>query len=179
MTRWYHPHPLISAALVIVGPVSAEAAVYLSVGDAQQAIFPGESFERLEVELSEAQAAAVRKASGMRVRERELHLWRASGGGFFFVDRVLGKHEFITYALGVDASGRVKGVEILEYRESYGHEIRNEAWRRQFKGKDSEAPLTLDQDIRNISGATLSCRHVTDGVKRLLDTHAILFGPPA
>ena len=42
------------------------------------------------------------------------------------------------------------------------------AWRRQFAGKTARDPLKLDQDIRNISGATLSCRHVTDGIKRLL-----------
>ena len=30
------------------------------------------------------------------------------------------------------------------------------------------AHLKLDEDIQNISGATLSCRHLTDGVKRLL-----------
>ncbi len=28
--------------------------------------------------------------------------------------------------------------------------------------------MKLDADIRNISGATLSCRHVTEGVHRLL-----------
>jgi Na+-transporting NADH:ubiquinone oxidoreductase subunit NqrC len=67
----------------------------------------------------------------------------------------------------------VRGIEILEYRESYGHEIRNDAWRRQFAGKSAADPLRLEQDIRNISGATLSCRHVTDGVRRLLALHDI------
>ena len=51
---------------------------------------------------------------------------------------------------------------------TFAYEIRNEAWRKQFTGKNSSAKLKLDEDIRNISGATLSCRHITDGVKRLL-----------
>jgi Na+-transporting NADH:ubiquinone oxidoreductase subunit NqrC len=59
-------------------------------------------------------------------------------------------------------------VEILEYRESYGGEISNRSWLSQFVGKTSRDPLELDQDIRNISGATLSSRHVTEGVKRIL-----------
>jgi len=42
-------------------------------------------------------------------------------------------------------------------------------------GKKYGARLKLDDDIKNVSGATLSCRHVTDGVKRLLATHEILF----
>jgi Na+-transporting NADH:ubiquinone oxidoreductase subunit NqrC len=51
--------------------------------------------------------------------------------------------------------------------------VRNEAWRKQFTGKTSTASLKLGDDIRNISGATLSCRHVTDAVKRLLATYDI------
>jgi Na+-transporting NADH:ubiquinone oxidoreductase subunit NqrC len=56
----------------------------------------------------------------------------------------------------------------MDYRETYGGEIRNEKWRNQFVGKTSNSTLKLDKDIKNISGATLSCRHITDGVKRLL-----------
>ena len=40
-------------------------------------------------------------------------------------------------------------------------------------GKTSQSTLKLDRDIKNISGATLSCRHITDGVKRLLAFYEI------
>ena len=96
-----------------------------------------------------------------------------SGGGWFIVDEVVGKHEFITYAVGLNANGSVKQIEVMDYRETYGGEIRNENWRAQFVGKTSQSPLKLDRDIKNISGATLSCRHVTDGVKRLLAFYEI------
>jgi Na+-transporting NADH:ubiquinone oxidoreductase subunit NqrC len=62
------------------------------------------------------------------------------------------------------------GLEILTYRESYGHEIQNARWRAQFTGKNADTHLKLDRNIKNISGATLSCAHVTDGVNRLLNT---------
>jgi Na+-transporting NADH:ubiquinone oxidoreductase subunit NqrC len=68
----------------------------------------------------------------------------------------------------------VRGIEILEYRETYGGEIRNPNWRRQFVGKRPGSQLQLDKDIKNISGATLSSRHVTDGVRRLLATYQLL-----
>jgi hypothetical protein len=128
---------------------AAHATVYLSVEQAQQSLFAGASFTPLE--------------RGGRER-----VWRVSQGGWFIVDQVLGKHELITYALGIDAQGRARGIEILEYHESHGGEVRDAAWRAQFAGKSAADPLQLDRDIRNISGATLSCRHVTDGVKRLL-----------
>jgi hypothetical protein len=145
--------PAFVAAPVAIFAPAAHAAVYLSVEQAQQAIFPGARFTMEALALPDAPR---RK------------LWRVSEGGWFIVDAVLGKHELITYAVGLGADGSVRGVEILEYLESYGYQIRDAAWRRQFAGKTARDPLKLDQDIRNISGATLSCRHVTDGIKRLL-----------
>jgi hypothetical protein len=138
----------IAAPLAICVP-AAHATVYLTVEQAQQSLFRGASFTPVDLAGRE-------------------HAWRVSLGGWFIVDQVLGKHELITYALGIDAQGRARGIEILEYRETHGGEVRDAAWRAQFAGKSAADPLQLDRDIRNISGATLSCRHITDGVKRLL-----------
>ena len=93
------------------------------------------------------------------------------------VDEVVGKHEFIAFALALDAAGAVKGLEILDYRESYGGQVRGAAWRAQFTGKKHGAALKVGQDIQNISGATLSSKHVTDGVRRLLATYALVLAP--
>ena len=87
---------------------------------------------------------------------------------------MLGKHEFITYALGLTAEGSVKQIEVMDYRETYGSEVRNEKWRAQFAGKNSKSKLILDEDIKNISGATLSSRHITDGVKRILALYELV-----
>jgi len=108
------------------------------------------------------------------VRQPEFKAWRTPTGGWFLVDQVIGKHEFITYAVALTAEGAVAGLEILDYRETYGGEVRNEKWRAQFAGKTAVAPLKLDHDIKNISGATLSCRNLTDGVKRLLVTYDLV-----
>jgi FMN-binding domain len=160
---------LLPAALA--GSTSGYATVYLTVEQAQAAIFPGATFTSAPVTLTPAQHAAIEKTSGVRVRSDELRAWRVTGGSWFIVDEVLGKHEFITYAIGIDATGAVTGVEIMDYRETYGGDVKNEKWRAQFKGKTSAAPFKLDGDIKNISGATLSSRHITDGVKRVLVTY--------
>ena len=165
--RWLAPVPAL-----IAGPAYAE--VFFTLAQAQSQMFPGELLSQVEVALDDAQAAAIRQASGIELRNREPKLWRASGGGWFFLDQVLGKHEQITFALALDASGAVIGLEILEYREHWGSEVRNARWRAQFKGRSAGALPEFGRDIANISGATLSCRHVTDGVKRLLATHAEL-----
>ena len=160
------------ATLAIVSP--AYATVYLSVEQAQQLMFPGASFTPEFRSLTREQAAAIAKASGVSVRGRELQIWLVSTGGWFIVDQVVGRHDYIPFALALDEGGAVKAIEILEYRESFGGQVREPAWRAQFAGKRANAALTLNKDIVNISGATLSCRHLADGVKRLLHTHALL-----
>jgi Na+-translocating ferredoxin:NAD+ oxidoreductase RnfG subunit len=167
----YLPFLLAPVGAAIV--VSAYARTYLSVEQAQQAIFPGARFDAAPLTLTPEQAREVERRTGVSVRTREVRAWKVAGGGWFVVDEVIGKHELITYAVGLDARGAVTQIEVLDYRESYGHEIRDAGWRAQFAGKTAAAPLTLDADVRNISGATLSCRHIADGVKRVLATHEV------
>ena len=93
--------------------------------------------------------------------------------GHLIVDEVYGKHEFITYAAAIDANGAVLGIEIMDYRETHGGQVREAGWREQFRGKRSSDALELDVDIVNISGATMSCKHVTEGVRRLLALYDI------
>ena len=159
------------AALSIVVP--AHAVVYLSIEQAQSNMFPGATFTPEFKSQTKEQAAAIEKASGISVRNPDLKLWRVSTGGWFIADQVVGKHEYIPIAVGLGADGAVKAVEILEYREAYGDQVRNPAGRGQFSGKKHGAQLALTKDIQNISGATLSSRHITDGIKRLLATYAI------
>lgn len=156
----------------LVAP-SAFAVEYLNVEQAQKAIFPGKTFIPAPLQLTGSQRKAIEQASGVRVLHDEQQVWRVSGGNWFIIDEVVGKHEFITYAVGLNAGGSVKQIEIMDYRETYGGQIREQKWRAQFVGKNSRSTLKLDSDIKNISGATLSCRHITDGVKRLLAFYEI------
>ena len=131
-----------AAALTISAP--AHATVYLSVEQAQALMFPGETLTPYPVKLTDAQISAIEDASDTDVRNKELMVWRASGGGWFIVDQVVGKHEFIPIALALDANGAVKDIEILEYRESYGDEVRNPKWRAQFNGKTQRLHAQAD-----------------------------------
>jgi Na+-translocating ferredoxin:NAD+ oxidoreductase RnfG subunit len=143
-------YSLPAAAIVSVAS-PGYAMQYLSVEAAQKQAFPSATH------FSEVQAGRVWKAeAGGRV------------AGFFIFDRVVGKHLFIDYAVALTPSGAVHSVEILQYRESYGGEIRSPSWLAQFVGKTSGSALKINGDIRNIAGATLSSTHVTEGVKRVL-----------
>src|SRR4029450_735288 len=88
--------PPISA---LVAP-STFAVQYLTVDQAQGAIFPGKLLTTAPVKLAPAQRKAIELASGVRVLHDEQQVWRVSGGGWLIVDEVVGKHECITYAGG-------------------------------------------------------------------------------
>jgi Na+-translocating ferredoxin:NAD+ oxidoreductase RnfG subunit len=156
--------------------VPAYATSYLTLEQAQQAIFPGAALAKAFVTLTDVQQQEIEKKTGVKVTQPEIKAWRVASGGYFIIDEVVGKHDYITYAIGVNADGSVKQVEIMDYREAYGYEIRNQNWRRQFIGKTATDPIRVDQDIRNISGATLSSRHVAEGVRRVLASHAVALG---
>lgn len=161
------------AGIAIAGG-PAYATVYLSVEQAQAALFPGAMFYAQPRTLTEEQVKTIEHASGVHVLSKQLKVWRVSTGGWFIVDEVVGKHEYIPFALGLDDKGAVKGIEILEYREAYGGQIRDPEWQKQFLGKDASVKFQLGKNIRNISGATLSCKHISDGVERLLITYDLV-----
>ena len=160
--------------IAVAGGVEAQALQYLTVEGAQAALFPGAKLETTPLRLTDAQRKAVEKLAGSKLRSPDVRAWRVSGGGWFFVEDVIGKHEFITFALALDDAGTVKGLEVMDYRENYGGEVRGAEWRRQFIGKKTDGLSKLEDEIRQVSGATLSCRHVTAGVKRLLAVHALV-----
>ena len=152
---------------------TAHATQFMSVEQAQRGLFPAtDSFLEKKLDLSADQLAQIEARSRTRMRLKRFRVWEALAHGrrvgAVIVDEVYGKHEFITYAVGIDPAGKIVGIEILDYRESYGGEVRNAQWRAQFVGKNAQDRMELDKDIRNISGATLSCQHITEGVRRNL-----------
>jgi Na+-translocating ferredoxin:NAD+ oxidoreductase RnfG subunit len=166
-------HWIALPAVAVGAACPAWAVTYLSIEQAQQAIFPQARLQKIGVQLTPDQRKAIEKTSGVKVRATKFDVWKVEGGGWFLVDEVVGKHEFITFALGLDRDGSVKQIEVMDYRENYGGEVRRPEWRAQFAGKKHGSKLKLDEDIKSISGATLSCRHLTEGVKRLLATYDI------
>jgi Na+-translocating ferredoxin:NAD+ oxidoreductase RnfG subunit len=172
----WRDHPgsvaLTLAAASALAPTAAFAVDYLSAEQAAQLMFPqAERFDTRAVTLDAEQLRRI-EAGGVvprsarwqiRVAQRE-----GQALGYVVVDDVIGKFELITYAVGIALDGTVRQVEVLSYRESHGHEIRLPAWRKQFVGKGPAAPLRVGDDIANISGATLSCGHVTEGIKRIV-----------
>ena len=161
-------NPLLIAGLAATtAPIVAHAKIYISVEQAQKILLPNKTLVKNPIIITDELQDKMRSASSIRHPFQGDRVWKAADGSWLIVDEVVGKHEMITYAVALSPSGAVSGIEILEYVESYGYEVAEAQWRKQFVGKTAADPIKLNQDIQNIGGATLSCKHLTDGVKRV------------
>ena len=87
--------------------------------------------------------------------------------GYSYIDKVKGKTETFTYVVFFKPDLSVKSVQLLDYSEGYGSEIGSSRWLTQFESKANGEKLEFGKDIKNISGATISARAITEGIKRL------------
>lgn len=168
--RNFIKNTLLGLTGFVLVPKIAFSKTFLTIEQAQKILFPEQKLTPFPVILTEAQAEKIEDVIDIRVRNLTLNAWRTEQGDWFIVDQVIGKHENIDLAVSMSHQGNVTGIEVLTYRESYGSQIMHPKWRAQFHGKNSSEFLKLDKQIKNISGATLSCRHVTDGINRLNQT---------
>ncbi len=158
--------------MLLPAPIVA-AADYLSVDAAQKEVYPeADAFQEVLVTPSPAQLQALLASAGPQPPHGMIRIWSAKRHGVLlghvFVDEVIGRQNLITYAVGIDVDGALRNLEIMAYRESHGGEIRNSAWRAQFDRRKDLDHVRFGTDIKNISGATLSSEHVTEGVRWLM-----------
>jgi len=151
----------------------AQAAVWMSPDQAMRVLIPeAHDFTPLALTWGPERWAQIAQLTEARVpKSFAPQVWSATTNGqrlgWVMLDRVIGKYDWIDYAAAFDPQGVTLGVEVLAYRESHGGEIRQTNWRGQFVGRKGPQAMRWGDDIRNISGSTLSCQHVTEGVKRL------------
>jgi len=156
----------------LFAPEIVQAAAYLTLEQAQQAIFPGETFTAADFVLGKEQVEELLRVSRSAVLRSRVRAWRTSGGGWFVLDQVFGRDDRIIYVIGIDASGVVRGIEILVCDSGY-EGILNPRWLEQFRGVTHAAAGAMTETIANISGTTLSVEHIMEGVRRVLATHAL------
>jgi hypothetical protein len=91
--------------------------------------------------------------------------------GAYRVASEVGKYLPFEFLVGLDGSGQVKDVVVLNYREARGGEVKRERFTSQYRGKTVVSPVRLNRDILGIAGATLSAWAVNRGVKKALWWH--------
>ena len=149
------------------------AEVFLTEEAAVKLTFP--KSERIKKELLRVPAdkkMAIEERIGWKFPEDAFEVYIGETGaqvdGYALVQQTIGKHKPMTYMVGVDAHGRVSNVELLVFREARGSEVRTKRFNVQYEGKTVLDPVRINKDIINISGATMSVRSMTAGIKRVL-----------
>jgi len=162
-----HAFYLIPAA-VVAAAAPASAKIYLTEKQAQNLMYPGATFTEKFLTLDADKSNFLSREANAPIHAQVMKAWqvKATDGseGWFILDQVEGKGDIITYAIALDDQGIVKRIEILECVADYDTIIMPK-WRAQFTGRKVGDPMT---DIKTISGATLSSRHIAEGVRRVL-----------
>ena len=149
------------------------AEVFMTEEDAVKVMLPKSQRIRMDVlRLSPEQKMSVEQRIGWKFPEESFDVYvgetGASVDGYAMVQNTIGKHKHMTYMVGVDAQGQVTNVELLAFRESRGSEVRTKRFNSQYEAKTVLDPVRINKDIINISGATMSVRSMSAGVKRVL-----------
>lgn len=149
------------------------AEVYLTEEEALKLMFPkSERIKKDIVRVSADKKKVVEERIGWKFPENDFEVFIGETGpqidGYALIQNTIGKHKPMTYMVGVDNTGHVLNVELLVFRESRGSEVRTKRFNAQYEGKTVADPVRLNKDIINISGATMSVRSMTAGIKRVL-----------
>ena len=87
--------------------------------------------------------------------------------GFLYLSQAKSRSDIIDYMVVFNPNLTILTVQVLVYREDYGGEVGSTRWLKQFKGKTNGIAMKFGHDIQNISGATISARHMSEGVQQV------------
>ncbi len=149
------------------------AEVFLSEDEAVKIVLQKSQRVRKEViQLSQDQKDLIEQRIGWKFPEQAFEVYIGETedkiDGYAMVHNTIGKHKHMTYMVGVDAKGACSDVELLVFREARGSEVGRKRFNVQYEGKTVVDPIRINKDIINISGATMSVRSISAGVKRVL-----------
>ena len=147
--------------------------VYLTEEEALKILFPkAQKIYAEELRLTPDQKLQIQDRIGWKFPEESFRAFKAetdgTAEGYAVIQETIGKHRPITYIVGITPQGKVFDVEIMVYRESKGSEVRRKRFNAQYEGKTAQDSISINKDIINITGATMSVRSVSAGVKRAL-----------
>jgi len=149
------------------------AEIYLKEEESLKIMFPNSERVRKDlIRLIPEKKSLIEERIGWKFPEESFEVYIGETGsqidGYAVVQNTIGKHKPMTYMVGVDNKGHVSDVELLTFREARGSEVRQKRFNAQYEGKSVLDPVRINKDIINISGATMSVRSMSAGIKRVL-----------
>jgi len=135
--------------------------------------------KRMDKELKKQLGSAMFKREPITVENKDLtfnleidQLYKLSldksAKGFVLVEEAMGRYHSFEFMVLVNSELEVQDVYVLQYDEDYGSEITSKRWLEQFNGFNPQSEFKYKQNIDAISGATISSKSITIGIKKAL-----------
>ncbi len=101
----------------------------------------------------------------------KLYYWTISQDdttiAYAFLDNVIGKSMPITFLVILNVNGNIINTNVIKYREAYGGEVGNKGWLQQFLYRNNNSSYNIGKDINGISGATISVKSMSKGIRKI------------
>jgi len=168
---------LLFPVMTVIGEEEYVETVYLTKIEALKLAFPGvKKVKKKKFWLTDTQRQAISDILGEPYEERRVTYYVGMHDGkpvgYVTIGNEIGRSYPITFMVVINPDGAVKDVEIMVYREPHGWEVRFEPFMKQFFGRDANDPFG---NINNITGATLSVRSMTRGVRKAAAEYKVLY----
>jgi hypothetical protein len=146
---------------------------FMTEEEAVKAILPKSQRVHKElIRLTPEKKELIEQRIGWKFPEESFELYIGETGdkidGYAMIHNTIGKYKHMTYMVGVDQKGACTDVELLVFRDAKGSEVGKKRFNSQYDGLTVSDPIRINKDIINISGATMSVRSMSAGVKRVL-----------
>ena len=148
--------------------------VYDTFESATKKVFPGATYVTKNIQLSDTQVSSIESRLMMQMSTSNITMFEFKKNnalhGWGMVTNYIGKHEPITFFVGVSPDFKIQGIVVMVYREDYGNAVKKRRFLRQFNKKSLDDPMAVHQDITSITGATLSSYAIANGARDVLLT---------
>ncbi len=182
MAWGFRSRPALLALALLIGlgglPGTAEPKVYHSRAEGLELAFPdADRVEKRTHILEKEQVEAIEKLAKSRLESRlvTVHTGYREGRviGYALVDIHIVRTLPEAFMVEITPTGEVGSLRILAFHEPQEYRP-TDSWLAQFDNRSLTRDLRIHGDIHGISGATLSARAVTKGVRRALALYEIV-----
>jgi hypothetical protein len=151
--------------------VAALWSVILTEKEALERAFPGASFERRMLYLTDSQVKSIQEEARSRLPSAVVTMVVARSG-----DEILGRAYLDTHTVrtmpetilaAITPGGAVKAVFVLQFAEPADY-LPREKWLSTFDGKTLDPDLWPGRGVLRVTGATLTVQALTESARRCL-----------
>lgn len=176
--RLAHWLPALLLGALVAAPAAGQ--VLMTQEEALDAAFPAPTrVERRTAYLADAELDRARTLAGSEVEIDAAVVtyyvgYRGDepvGVAYFDAHRVRTKAEVVMVI--VDPAGRIDRVDVLKFMEPPDYRA-PDGWIEQLEGRPLDAALSTSGAIRNLTGATLTARALTEAARRVLALHSVI-----